>query len=314
PIISTSGSNSDSVSHVETTSVFYSVVFTDFSRKTNKPTSDNSIVTLRKPTESAEMALRTFHARMLSFNIPILLTNKPMRNCKFSVKNCMVNRNESRKLVLEVKEKLERDHFSLPVGKNGRDDEGMIFWFLEDRKFSVDDAIAKLIKAIKWRQEFRVSELSEESVKGIAETGKAYVHDFLDVNDRPVLIVVACKHFPVLHDPLENEKLCVFLIEKALRKLPSGKREILGIIDLRGFRTENADMKFLRFMFDVLYYYYPKRVGLVLFVEAPFIFKPIWQLTKPLLKSYASMARFCSVETVRKEYFTEATLPVSFRD
>lgn len=28
------------------------------------------------------------------------------------------------------------------------------------------------------------------------ETGKSYVHDFLDVNGRPVLVVVASKHFP----------------------------------------------------------------------------------------------------------------------
>lgn len=51
-------------------------------------------------------------------------------------------------LVMEVKEKLEKDYQSLPVGKNGRDDEDMILWFLKDRKFSVDDAVAKLSKAI----------------------------------------------------------------------------------------------------------------------------------------------------------------------
>ena len=33
-------------------------------------------------------------------------------------------------------------------------------------------------------------------MKTVAETGKAYVHDFLDVNKRPVLIVAASKHFP----------------------------------------------------------------------------------------------------------------------
>ena len=50
--------------------------------------------------------------------------------------------------MLEVKEKLEKKHFDLPIGKNGRDDEDMILWFLEDRKYSVDDAILKLTKAI----------------------------------------------------------------------------------------------------------------------------------------------------------------------
>lgn len=56
----------------------------------------------------------------------------------------------------------------------------------------------------KWRQEFGVSKLTEESVKNIAETGKAYVHDFLDVNDRPVLVVLAAKHFPAVSRKLNG--------------------------------------------------------------------------------------------------------------
>ncbi len=38
--------------------------------------------------------------------------------------------------------------------------------------------------------------MTEESVKDVAQTGKAYIHDFLDINDRPVLVVVAARHFP----------------------------------------------------------------------------------------------------------------------
>ncbi|XVF54074.1 hypothetical protein PTKIN_Ptkin05aG0151700 [Pterospermum kingtungense] len=200
-------------------------------------------------------------------------THPRSRTCRFSVQNCVMDPNTSRKLVLEVKEKLEKEHSNLPVGKNGRDDGDMILWFLKDRRFSVEEAVNKLTKAITWRQEFGVSDLSEDAVKKIAESGKAYVHDFLDVNDRPVLIVVASKHLPAVHDRLENEKLCVFLIEKVLSKLPAGKEQILGIIDLRGFGTENAELSFLTFL-----------------------------------------VKFCSVETVRKEYFTEETIPVNFRD
>ncbi|XP_072998717.1 phosphatidylinositol transfer protein CSR1 [Typha latifolia] len=220
---------------------------------------------------------------------------------------------DTRKFVLEVKEKLEREHSELPIGKNGRDDEDMILWFLKDRKFSVEDAVTKLSIAIKWRQDFGVSELSEESVSNLYGTGKAYVHDFLDVHGRPVLLVVASKHFPGKQDPVENEKLCVLLLERALSKLPSGTEDILGIFDLRGFRTENGDVLFLKFLIDVFYYYYPKRLGEVLFVDAPFMFQPIWQLVKPLLKSYASLVRFCDAGTVRKEYFTEETVPADFR-
>ncbi|OIW18335.1 hypothetical protein TanjilG_31475 [Lupinus angustifolius] len=156
-------------------------------------------------------------------------------------------------LVVAVKEKLEKEHHSLPVGKNGRDDEDMILWFLKDRKFSVEDAVFKLTKAIKWRQDFGVSELTEDAVKDIAQTGKAFVHDFLDINERPVLVVVASKHFP--KDPTADERLCTFLVEKALSKLPPGKEQILGIVDLRGFGTQNADIRYLTFLvmfFDCL--------------------------------------------------------------
>ncbi|KAL9372745.1 hypothetical protein Peur_034989 [Populus x canadensis] len=100
----------------------------------------------------------------------------------------------------------------------------MILWFLKDRKFSVDEAISKLTKATKWREEFKVSELSEEPVKSIADTGKPYVHDCVDVYGRPVLVVVASKHFPAMHNPVENEKLCVFLTEKITAKAPCWER------------------------------------------------------------------------------------------
>ncbi|KAD4179917.1 hypothetical protein E3N88_28508 [Mikania micrantha] len=116
-----------------------------------------------------------------------------------------------------------------------------------------------------------------------------------------------------MFEQIEDERLCVFLLEKAISSLPKGKEEMLGIFDLRGFGLKNSDLKFLTFLFDVSYYYYPRRLGQVLFVDVPFVFQPIWQLAKPLLKSYASLVRFCSADDVRKEYFTESTLPASFR-
>ncbi|CAN1347829.1 hypothetical protein LINPERPRIM_LOCUS41255 [Linum perenne] len=184
------------------------------------------------------MALRTYHHHH-PFISSINFTKSPSRNFDFSVRSCMPDSIQSRKqLVLEVKEKLLKDHKTLPVGKCGRDDDEMILWFLKVSRFSVEETVGKLTKAIKWRQEFGVAELTEESVRSVAETGK----------------------------------------------------------------------------FDVFYYYYPKRLGQVLFVEAPFVFKPIWQLAKPLLKSHTSLVRFCSVQTVRKEYFTEETVPTIFSE
>lgn len=119
--------------------------------------------------------------------------------------------------------------------------------------------------------------------------------------------------WPQKEDIVENEKLCVYLVEKAVSELPVGVEEILGIMDLRGFRIENSDVSYLKFLIDVFYYYYPKRLGQLLFVDAPFVFQPIWQLVKPLMRSYASLVRFCDAKTIRKEYFTEETVPVDFK-
>ncbi|GJM91041.1 hypothetical protein PR202_ga07376 [Eleusine coracana subsp. coracana] len=171
------------------------------------------------------------------------------------------------KLVSEVKERLEREHPDLPTGRNGRDDEDMILWFLKDRKFSVDETVSNSPKPL------------------------------------PVLVVVAAKHFPSKQDPVENEKLCAYLVEKALSRLPLGTENILGIFDLRGFGVENGDLQFLKFLIDVFYYYYPKRLGQVLFVDAPFVFQPLWQMVKPLLKSYASLVSNCERSTLRKKRY-----------
>lgn len=43
---------------------------------------------------------------------------------------------------------LEKHHQNLAVGKNGRDDEEMILWFLKDRDYSVEDATERPAKAI----------------------------------------------------------------------------------------------------------------------------------------------------------------------
>jgi len=59
----------------------------------------------------------------------------------------------------EVKARLEFERADLPVGKNGRDDEDLLLWFLRDRSFDVDAAIAKLIEALVHRSFSLVSSM-----------------------------------------------------------------------------------------------------------------------------------------------------------
>ncbi|CAI5954888.1 unnamed protein product, partial [Closterium sp. NIES-65] len=193
------------------------------------------------------------------------------------------------RLVDEVKSILARDHASLPVGEYGRDDEAMLRWFLKDRKYKVEPTVEKLVKAIKWRHEFGVAGLTAADVAEEGATGKAFLHEYADVDGRPVIVVVAAKHFPDSSRLVYSQQLCAYLIERAIERLPEGEVQFRGIFDLRGFTAKNTDLAFVKFMIDVFFNYYPKRLHQVLFVDAPFIFQPGWKVMKPLLKSYANL-------------------------
>ena len=64
---------------------------------------------------------------------------------------------------------------------------------------------------------------------------------------------------------------------------------------------------------DAFFLYYPKRLGQVLFVDAPWAFKPGWEMVKPWLKKYAGLVRFVSRGEVRREYFAPGTCPADFQ-
>eukprot|EP00271_Cylindrocystis_brebissonii_P013523 TRINITY_DN33406_c0_g1_i1.p1 TRINITY_DN33406_c0_g1~~TRINITY_DN33406_c0_g1_i1.p1 ORF type:complete len:308 (+),score=56.06 TRINITY_DN33406_c0_g1_i1:67-990(+) len=219
---------------------------------------------------------------------------------------------EQWKMVEDMKTQLAQSHSGLPKGKNGSNDSDLLLWFLKDRKFNTEKAVAKVAQAITWRTEFGVDSLTDAAVAAPAASGQALLHSSMDTKGRPVVIIVAAKHFPEANS-LPAEQLCVHVVEQAVNKLPEGAEKILGIVDLRGFTTKNLDLGFVQFIVDLFFNYYPKRLGEVLFVDAPFLFKPVWALIKPMLKSYAELVRFCSADEVRDVYFTPETLPETFK-
>ena len=64
---------------------------------------------------------------------------------------------------------------------------------------------------------------------------------------------------------------------------------------------------------DVFFSYYPKRLGQVLMVDAPWGFSAGWSVVKPWLKKYAALVSFVSREELVRQYFTPETCPEDFR-
>jgi hypothetical protein len=56
------------------------------------------------------------------------------------------------------------------------------------------------------------------------------------------------------------------------------------------------------------------RVGQVVLVDAPWIFKAPWEAFKPLLSKYSALVRFVSRKQLAAEYFTKDTLPADFKN
>ena len=50
----------------------------------------------------------------------------------------------------------------------------------------------------------------------------------------------------------------------------------------------------------------------MLFVDAPWAFKPVWAVVKPLLRKYGALVRFVSAEEVKQVYFAEGEAPPGF--
>lgn len=207
-------------------------------------------------------------------------------------------------------DELERRMAASPVDTPDRETQQ---WFLRDRKFNVDDAVQKLEAAQQWRRDFRVDEITDQAVAAELASGKAYLHTAKDVNNRPVIVIRVQKHI-MGEFPLDDSKrLCVHLLEKAIAELPEGGETLVGIFDLRGFANRNADLGFVRFLVDIFFTYYPKRLGQVIMVDAPFIFKPGWAIVKPWLRKYADLVCFVDRKQLASDFFTPDTLPPDFR-
>mmetsp|Transcript_63976 Transcript_63976/g.202423 ORF Transcript_63976/g.202423 Transcript_63976/m.202423 type:complete len:237 (-) Transcript_63976:149-859(-) len=147
------------------------------------------------------------------------------------------------------------------------------------------------------------------------------------VVSRPVIIVSTSKHLS--GDEVSLKKACelaTFTIDKAVGQLeaedskewdvddkgkpvPFKSQTVLCIFDLRGFQNKNGDFGFAKFMVNVFFDLYPKRLSECIFLDSPLMFKPGWAIIKPWLGSYSRLVRFVKSKDVCSEYFTPDTCP-----
>ncbi len=186
----------------------------------------------------------------------------------------------------------------------------LVTWFLRDRKLEVDKAREKTVKYLEWRARDGFDDLSGVDVDEEAATGKAVLLSERDACGRSVVYVTLTKHEVETRDLSRTCRLCVRLVDEALeRSRAEGEgavETLMCVFDLRGFTMKNADIDFVKFFIKCIFDYFPKRVSQVLIVDAPWVFKPVWAVIKPLMGKYASLVRQVKVSEA-KEYFVEGS-------
>jgi CRAL/TRIO domain len=104
----------------------------------------------------------------------------------------------------------------------------------------------------------------------------------------------ACRHVIGEFSEADSQALCAYFVEQAVAARPQGVDTVIGIFDLADFGLGNADFSFVRFLIQCFFFYYPKRAGEVLMVDAPWAFMPPFSVMKPLLGKYAELIKFVS--------------------
>jgi len=214
---------------------------------------------------------------------------------------------------------------------------------LRDRRFDVNEAVAKLSHFLNWRQSFRVEYLGPELFSPEMRSRKAYLHQHADVVGRPALVVIAQRHNMTERILQQSCQMCAWFMERTMDRLAtedprqllegtgseglvggSGSEEsrgsehedveqALGIIDLQNFSPLQADLDFAVFLVQALHDYYPGRFGRILLVDAPVVFKSFWENVRPLLHRYAVLADFVTAREVCSRYFAPGKAPVELQ-
>lgn len=143
-----------------------------------------------------------------------------------------------------------------------------------------------LQNTVKWRDEFKLKELHEDSWKSIIATenctGKMYVRGY----DKEGHVLIYMKpRFENTNDHNGNIKHLVYTMERAVKCMESNGQEKLSlVIDYDGFSLMNSPpMKTSRETLSVLQDHYPERLHRAYCIRPPYVFYGFFKVISPFI-------------------------------
>lgn len=173
----------------------------------------------------------------------------------------------------------------------GEHPDAIMLRFLRARKWNVDRAIAVIGSTAAFRADndvasiLRGGELALTSTRGgtnMLANGISYIYGATSIGE-PVYFIEVGNHFSHNQTQQELKKGVIFLQETLQLLMPPPIERKVVIFNMNEFGIRNMDWWCVFFMVKTMESYYVETLARVYVHGAPWIFKPIWAILKPLL-------------------------------
>ncbi|PWY99994.1 hypothetical protein BCV70DRAFT_161283 [Testicularia cyperi] len=162
---------------------------------------------------------------------------------------------------------------------------------LRARKWDVERALAVIGSTCAFRVQYGVSKIMKEAELGLTKTrggfnimanGLSYIYGATAMGE-PVYFIEVGSHYSS-NQTAEELKRGVILLQESLSLLmpPPVERKVV-IFNLNNFGIRNMDWGIVLFMAKTMESFYPETISRIYVHGAPWIFKPIWSILRPLL-------------------------------
>ncbi|XP_033110671.1 motile sperm domain-containing protein 2-like [Anneissia japonica] len=189
----------------------------------------------------------------------------------------------------------------------GYDDWWVYNFFLLGRS-KVDMALQKITNSLRWRKQFGVNDITEESFSiETHQKGAVYPHG-RDKEGRTILWFDVKLHNKKIPGNTELAKrYLVYWLEKLQRQYPSQRITVLE--DMSAAGVSNMDLEVVKFKIRCFEEYFPFLVDMLFIYEMAWILNAIWKIVEKILseeaKSHIKFIRKGDVKT----YIEGTTLP-----
>ncbi|KAA0715377.1 Motile sperm domain-containing protein 2 [Triplophysa tibetana] len=200
------------------------------------------------------------------------------------------------------------DHYdSRDVEKLFRDDslvEGYLTW----RHFVVEDAVKMIDESFRWRKEFNLNDLTENSIPPwMFETGAVYLHGY-DKEGNKLFWFRVKLHVRDGKTLQDKKRYVAFWLERYARREPG--MPLTVVFDMSESGISNIDMDFVKYIISCFKVYYPKFLSKMIMYEMPWIMNAAWKIVKTWLGPEAiGKLRFVSKSDIQTFIDPEHLLP-----